>query len=69
VAHTFALALARAGVAIVSGFARGVDAVCHRAALEAAGGSTVAVHGCGLDLDYPSGQRPLARRSPGGVPA
>jgi DNA processing protein len=50
--------LAGAGVSVVSGFARGVDAAAHRAALEA-GGPTVAVFGCGVDVCYPAEQRGL----------
>jgi DNA processing protein len=60
-AYDIARALAEAGWVVVSGLARGIDAMAHRAAMEA-GGHTVAVLGCGLDVDYPRANTSLRRR-------
>jgi DNA processing protein len=61
VAEQLANDLARAGVIIVSGLARGVDAAAHEGCLEA-GGHTVAVLGTGVDVIYPASNTGLARR-------
>lgn len=60
VAEQLAAGLAEAGLVVVSGLARGVDAAAHRAAL-AAGGRTVAVLGSAHDSLYPPEHRELAR--------
>jgi DNA processing protein len=61
IARSLGRELAAAGLVVVSGLARGVDAESHRGALEA-GGATVAVLGCGIDRDYPAAHRELARQ-------
>lgn len=58
VAEEFAREFSRAGLVVVSGFARGIDATAHKACL-ACGNPTVAVFACGLDVCYPAEHKGL----------
>jgi len=59
VTQEIAAELARNGLTVVSGLARGVDAIAHSAAMQA-GGRTLAVMGSGVDRIYPHEHRRLA---------
>ncbi|MGB3680923.1 MAG: DNA-processing protein DprA [Rubrobacteraceae bacterium] len=58
VARNLGRMLAERGVCVVSGLALGVDAAAHQGALDA-GGPTVGVLGCGIDVVYPRSNRRL----------
>ena len=61
VCRAVALGVARRGIVVVSGLARGLDAVAHTGALDA-GGGTIGVLGNGLDQVYPAANRELYER-------
>ncbi|MEO6056286.1 MAG: DNA-processing protein DprA [Gemmatimonadales bacterium] len=61
VARTVAAQAGRAGVVVVSGMARGLDAVAHAGALDA-GGTTIGVLGNGIGVIYPAANRALYKR-------
>ncbi len=60
-ASRLAAGLAAGGMTVISGGARGIDAACHTAAMDA-GGRTVAFQACGLDVEYPAQNAGLRRR-------
>lgn len=59
-AKYFSQTLGDAGVTVISGLAKGVDAAAHEGAIHTAG-STIAVLGCGINICYPSENRTLYR--------
>ncbi|MEM7465396.1 MAG: DNA-processing protein DprA [Pseudomonadota bacterium] len=60
-AHDIAEMISSAGFTVTSGMALGIDAACHRAALDA-GASTIAVLGSGVEVTYPKRHEHLARQ-------
>lgn len=61
VAQNLSYNLSKENICIVSGLAKGVDSISHKSALDA-GGSTIAVMGCGLDYIYPYENKDLYER-------
>ena len=53
--------LSKNGIAVISGFAYGIDSAAHRGCLEG-GSPTIAVMGCGLDQLYPAENTPMRKR-------
>ena len=60
-AYEISFDLALSGAYVISGMALGIDSICHSAALDA-GGNTVAVLGCGIDIIYPKENTDLYNR-------
>lgn len=58
--------LCEAGICVVSGLARGIDASVHQSALDA-GGRTIGVLGSGINVPYPPEHRTMLRKIAGGI--
>lgn len=65
-ADYMAAELCNAGVCVVSGLARGIDAAVHKAALRASG-HTIGVLGSGINVPYPPEHRQMLRKIAGGI--
>lgn len=65
-AASIARGVAEAGVGVVSGLARGIDAAAHNGALEV-GGVTVGILGSGINVPYPAEHTTLLRKIAGGI--
>jgi DNA processing protein len=61
VAELLSTELARRGVTVISGLARGIDGIAHESALRV-GGATIGVLGCGIDVSYPPRNARLQHR-------
>ncbi|MDD2972094.1 MAG: DNA-processing protein DprA [Lachnospiraceae bacterium] len=58
IARECGMALARSGIQVISGMARGIDGISQKGTVDA-GGETYAVLGCGVDICYPESNREL----------
>lgn len=65
-AQLLAHELSQAGICVVSGLARGIDAAVHQSVLDA-GGHTIGVLGSGINVPYPPEHRNMLRKIAGGI--